>query len=492
MNGYIAPSLLRMFSEDALGAKALHLSKLDEIERSRVSQSLPIPTSDSEIRRVLRLLEHPVCFFAEDQADRRERLKGILANLAVSKGVEFVHDKLAQSGSVLAEETPSSSRRILKVTEGSAELLEFRRKLIKDSLKRAEERTGRQRITQEEVLMGDNRVLEGRVSRYMLLMDQMKTVENQFSEIGDSRPLGACSFSADGEIVATGGWSGKCSLWQVQNAKKILNWSIEDHSRISDMSFGPNDTLVTASSSVSSPLLLYKTSLVDFDSCSISSPTEFRGHSNRVARVKFLPYTPHFISSSMDCTWRLWDVETQQCLLTQDGHADGVYGIGVHPDGSLVCSSDVSGICRLWDLRTGKKLHDFVVHSQEVLSIDFSFNGFHMCTGSGDNSAKLINLRKKIVEYTFTGHLNLVSDVKFQKDRPHESLAFGEDWLMTCSYDKTAKIWSLRDFTLLHSLVGHEDKVMRGDVCSKGNCFATVGYDRTLKLWTPRSSRSDF
>ena len=32
----------------------------------------------------------------------------------------------------------------------------------------------------------------------------------------------------------------------------------------------------------------------------------------------------------------MWDVQTKQCFLTQEGHANKVHCIAFHPDGSLV------------------------------------------------------------------------------------------------------------------------------------------------------------
>ena len=48
-------------------------------------------------------------------------------------------------------------------------------------------------------------------------------------------------------------------------------------------------------------------------------------------------------------------------LLLQDGHAREVYGVGFHPDGSLVATTDFGGVVQCWDLRTGKSACHFLV-----------------------------------------------------------------------------------------------------------------------------------
>lgn len=64
--------------------------------------------------------------------------------------------------------------------------------------------------------------------------------------------------------------------------------------------------------------------------------------------------------------------------------------------------------------------------------------------------------------------------------------------LATSGFDNTAKLWNMRDFTLLHTLAGHEGKVMGCDVAADGRgLLATVGFDRTLKLWAPDEFAAD-
>ena len=46
-------------------------------------------------------------------------------------------------------------------------------------------------------------------------------------------------------------------------------------------------------------------------------------------------------SASFDTTWRLWDVETTQELLLQEGHSKEVYSVEFQDDGALVASGSV-------------------------------------------------------------------------------------------------------------------------------------------------------
>lgn len=82
--------------------------------------------------------------------------------------------------------------------------------------------------------------------------------------------------------------------------------------------------------------------------------------------------------------------------------------------------------------------------------------------------------------YTIPAHSNLISQVKFE---PQEGY-----FLVTASYDMTAKVWSARDFKPVKTLSGHEAKVTSVDVLGDGSYIATVSHDRTIKLWSTNMS----
>ncbi len=58
----------------------------------------------------------------------------------------------------------------------------------------------------------------------------------------------------------------------------------------------------------------------------------------RVSRAIFHPSGRFIGTSSFDTTWRLWDAETQQEILLQEGHSRQLYGIAFQCDGSLVAT----------------------------------------------------------------------------------------------------------------------------------------------------------
>ena len=68
---------------------------------------------------------------------------------------------------------------------------------------------------------------------------------------------------------------------------------------------------------------------------------------------------------------------------------------------------------------------------------------------------RIWDLRKQSCAYTLPAHTNLVSGVRY-----HQS----GDFLVTSSYDETAKVWTAPGCAPLKVLKGHEGKVMSVDV----------------------------
>ncbi|KAL4347230.1 hypothetical protein GQ457_17G020740 [Hibiscus cannabinus] len=169
----------------------------------------------------------------------------------------------------------------------------------------------------------------------------------------------------------------------------------------------------------------------------------FEGHLDRLARIAFHPLGKYLGTTSFDKTWRLWDIDSGLELLLQE----------CHQDGSLVASCGLDALACVCDLRTGRSILALEGHVKPVLGVSFSPNGYHLATA----------------------HSNLISQVKFEPQEGH--------YLVTASYDMTAKVWSGRDFMPVKSLPGHEAKVTASDISQDGRYIATVSHDQTINLW---------
>lgn len=178
------------------------------------------------------------------------------------------------------------------------------------------------------------------------------------------------------------------------------------------------------------------------------------------------------------CQWYYNYFSKTQKKKIKNSVCSATYGIRIHPDGSLVCSTDLGGIARLWDLRMGRCIIPLQGHNDQILSCDFNPYGYQLATCSDDNTVRIWDLRKKKCLTTVLAHNKTISEVQYDKSGK---------FFITSSYDATLKIFSANNFQCKKVLVGHEARIMGSDICPverNGQVWiGSVASDRTFKLW---------
>lgn len=76
-NVHISNEYMELEDEMSKDRQAL----LEEFERRKKARQINVSTDDSEVKKNLRQLGEPICLFGEGPADRRTRLRELLANL---------------------------------------------------------------------------------------------------------------------------------------------------------------------------------------------------------------------------------------------------------------------------------------------------------------------------------------------------------------------------------------------------------------------------
>ena len=107
-------------------------------------------------------------------------------------------------------------------------------------------------------------------------------------------------------------------------------------------------------------------------------------------------------------------------------------------------------------------------------------DGRLLLSGSRDARLKAWNVAEN---YTLAGeiaaHLFAINDIRFSPDGKH---------FVTCSMDKSVKIWRTDDLTLLKVIdkarhAGHGTSVNKLLWCSYTNQIVSASDDRTISIW---------
>lgn len=467
-NVHISTEYMELEDEMSKDRQAL----LEEFERRKKARQINVSTDDSEVKKNLRHLGEPICLFGEGPAERRARLRELLASLG-EDAIKKKHDDEEKPSQLVEKDTETWYH------EGPDSLQIARQWIASYSLPRAKARLENAR--QELELPGATRT-----ARRQELLKKLQALSIYCSQIGDTRPISYCQFSPNSKVLATGSWSGSCNLWSVPECSHLR--TLKGHNcNVGCIVFHPKATISEDLLGDESEQICVLASCASDGTVKLwgggtgEKPlAEVEGHEPfRVSRIAFHPSGRFLGTCCYDSSWRLWDLEQQAEVLHQEGHAKAVHCISFQCDGSVVATGGQDSFGRVWDLRTGRCIMFMEGHLKSIFGIDFSPNGFHVATGSEDNTCKIWDLRKRSCIYTIPAHTSLLSDVKYQK--------IEGQYLVTSSYDGTAKIWSNKTWQPLKTLPGHDGKVMSADVSTDNQFIATSSFDRTFKLWAPEA-----
>lgn len=191
---------------------------LADFERQRRAKQLPVPTDDAKVRLYLRAGGEPITLFGEGPYERRLRLRTLMAErddfMRVLSRAPLVADLIAVSAtgdfSAMEVEEEEEDEDEEFFTRASKELISARHLIAYFSLPRAKRRVAGQAAEQKRSLA------ELKTSRKELYRQLQKT-GLYATQVGGERPLSTVAFRPDGQMLATGCFSGEVKLWSVPN-----------------------------------------------------------------------------------------------------------------------------------------------------------------------------------------------------------------------------------------------------------------------------------
>ncbi|KAL0212434.1 hypothetical protein RCL1_006060 [Eukaryota sp. TZLM3-RCL] len=146
----------------------------------------------------------------------------------------------------------------------------------------------------------------------------------------------------------------------------------------------------------------------------------------------------------------------------------------IHVPQRFLLSSSGDRTIIQWDLTTKNPLLVFTGHKNVVSSI--SFDGTYLYSCSWDNEVRKWDVTTGSCLAVISGHSLSVLDV----------LALGKDFCLSCSADKSVKLWN--NSTPLAEYTGHPDVVRKIRPTPESGVFVSVGNDGALRFWNMETS----
>ena len=185
-------------------------------------------------------------------------------------------------------------------------------------------------------------------------------------------------------------------------------------------------------------------------------------------------------SCSNDKLIKIWNISTNQCHQTLVGHTNLVYCLVELPNSILLSGSQDNSL-RLWDLSQKDKTN---IESFSIIKNDkqqqahclalINSNQIAVSSFKDINIYLFDDLTKKnfIMVLTLKGHTDWVRGIDLVKN--------SKDLLVSCSWDKDCRLWSIARASCLQIFKGHTNKVVSILVLSN-KIFASAGTE--IKFW---------
>ncbi len=291
------------------------------------------------------------------------------------------------------------------------------------------------------------------------------------------KPLDSIAWSADGQTIAVGSWDGLIHILDA-DGKPLREIRLPEdgaYTAVIAIALSPDGTRVAAGSKDRTAKIFSVE-----DGSLLATMT---GHGGFVTEVAFGDAGKTLYSASTDGTLRSWHSESGKPIAVLRGHTKGVTAFDTTPDGTSIISASTDGTLRSW--RTTQSFGGGLSFRTEV-------GGTFATTFSNDGSSVYLACYNGHVQRYSAVTGQLMQDWTAHPDSSCNTVAISADGtrLLTCSWDKTAKLWQADDHSLLKTFDAGAG-VYHGSLSADGKHVALcVG--KSLQLWDADSGAKLF
>lgn len=210
-----------------------------------------------------------------------------------------------------------------------------------------------------------------------------------------------------------------------------------------------------------------------------------QGHTERVQSVALNANCEIALSGSDDTTLRVWNLKNRECLKILTGHSDSVYSAALNDSGLIALSGSGDKTLRLWDIKTGDCIHTLKGHSDSVNGVALSKYGNLALSGSSDEMLRLWDLKHGECLWVLKAFGNGVTKVALSNNCEF-ALYGSHDGIGLLKLKKNAD-----DIDQLETLTGHADTVWSIACCDNEEFALSGGEDKTLRLWNLKTGKCE-
>ena len=98
-------------------------------------------------------------------------------------------------------------------------------------------------------------------------------------------------------------------------------------------------------------------------------------------------------TASDDCSWKIYNLDNGENIMTGEGHKDWIGSADFHPLGSHLVTAGGDKSIKVWDFVSAGIAHTFAdCHTQPIWKVKFHDSGDFVLSAGGDGAIKLHDL----------------------------------------------------------------------------------------------------
>ncbi|MEQ8819470.1 MAG: protein kinase [Sumerlaeia bacterium] len=203
---------------------------------------------------------------------------------------------------------------------------------------------------------------------------------------------------------------------------------------------------------------------------------ELKGPAGTLTSISFSANGSHLILTSEDSNAFVYDLTSGTLQRKLTGRGKRLIAGAISPNGHFAATLEDAGKLRVFSNATGSLLGDWDINGTLV---EFSPTEPKLVVGGRSGAAYLVEKINAdgsdlIQVHTLQAHSRELRAARFD---PRGR------FLVTASYDNTAKVWDLSTKRVIYSLFGHNSGLTDARFSQDGSRIATFSYDGTARLW---------
>jgi len=184
-------------------------------------------------------------------------------------------------------------------------------------------------------------------------------------------------------------------------------------------------------------------------------------------------------TASDDCSWKIFNLDNGENIMTGEGHKDWIGSADFHPLGSHLVTAGGDKSIKVWDFVSAGIAHTFAdCHTQPIWKVKFHDSGDFVLSAGGDGAIKLYDLNSLKLRQQFRSHTDSVNALNFQPFT---------NFFVSGSADKTLSIWDMRTGLTVQTFYGHLNAIKDATFSVGGHYIASCDSDGILMAWDIRN-----